>query len=99
MALCLYASGLAQSAAPRIWCDKAVKDWATPIAAVGVCPGHFSECEYYAVPVDNYQTYPVYHPDRELEASRQCLRYWFQAYQRQTDAGDGLQTARRSPGS
>ena len=65
MALCLSASELAQSAASRIWCDEAVKDWATPIAALGVRPGHFSERDYYAVPADNYQTYPVYHPDRE----------------------------------
>jgi hypothetical protein len=28
-------------------------------------PGHFSKREYYAVPVDNYRTYPVYLPDRE----------------------------------
>src|SRR5258708_1117222 len=38
---------------PRIWDDKALEDWATPIAALGVRPGHFSSAEYYAVPANN----------------------------------------------
>lgn len=42
-----------------------MKDWGLPIAALGVRPGHFSESEYYAASVESYQTYPVYHPDRE----------------------------------
>lgn len=65
LALCLCTSAVAQTAAPKIWSDEALKDWATPIAALGIRPGHFSEREYYAAPADNYQTYPVYHPDRE----------------------------------
>src|SRR5215470_243340 len=51
--------------APRIWDDKALEDWATPIAALGVRPSHFTAVEYYAVPADNLRTYPVYRPDRE----------------------------------
>src|SRR5262245_41568695 len=51
--------------APRIRDDEALKDWATPIAALGVRPGHFSAAEYYAVPGENLRTYPVYWPDRE----------------------------------
>ena len=51
--------------APKIWDDKALEDWATPIAALGVRPGHFSSAEYYAAPGDNLRTYPVYRPDRE----------------------------------
>jgi cytochrome c peroxidase len=51
--------------APRIWDDRALEDWATPIAALGVRPGHFTAAEYYAVPADNLRTYPVYRPDRE----------------------------------
>jgi cytochrome c peroxidase len=50
---------------PRIWDDKALEDWATPIAALGIRPGHFTAAEYYAVPPDNLRTYPVYRPDRE----------------------------------
>jgi len=50
---------------PRIWDDKALEDWATPIAALGVRPGYFMPAEYYAVPADNLKTYPVYRPDRE----------------------------------
>ena len=50
---------------PRIWDDKALEDWATPIAALGVRPGYFTPAEYYAVRADNLKTYPVYRPDRE----------------------------------
>ena len=50
---------------PKIWDDAALKDWALPIAALGVRPGHFTSAEYYAVPGENSRTYPVYHPDRE----------------------------------
>jgi mono/diheme cytochrome c family protein len=35
-----------------------------------VRPGHFSEAEYYASPVDNYRTYPVY------AAGREPAGYW-----------------------
>src|SRR5215471_8404069 len=55
----------AQTKAPKIWDDKALDDWATPIAALGVRPGHFMSVEYYAAPVENLKTYPVYRPDRE----------------------------------
>lgn len=55
----------AQTSAPRIWDDKALEDWATPIAALGVRPGHFTSREYYSALVENLKTYPVYRPDRE----------------------------------
>jgi hypothetical protein len=55
----------AQTSAPKIWDDKALEDWATPIAALGVRPGHFRSKEYYSAPVENLKTYPVYRPDRE----------------------------------
>lgn len=32
--------------APKTWDDVALADWATPIAGLGVRPGHFSESEY-----------------------------------------------------
>ena len=51
--------------APKIWSDKALKDWAVPVAGLGVAPGFVSEADYYAAPVDNLRTYPVYHPSRE----------------------------------
>ena len=50
---------------PKIWDDAALKEWATPIAALGVRPGYFTSEEYYKVPADNLRTYPVYHPDSE----------------------------------
>jgi hypothetical protein len=54
-----------QTAAPRIWKDEAMADWATPIAALGTRPGHFGVADYYRAPADNLRTYPVYHPDQE----------------------------------
>jgi hypothetical protein len=64
--LLVFAAQFAQTPAlPRAWDEVALSDWATPVAGLGVRPGHFSEREYYAVPGDNLRTYPVYHPDRE----------------------------------
>ena len=40
------------------WIDEALADWATPIAALGVRPGHCSETEYYSAPPDNLRTSP-----------------------------------------
>ncbi|MGH8247974.1 MAG: hypothetical protein ACREUU_16250, partial [Gammaproteobacteria bacterium] len=50
---------------PKTWDEKLLADWATPIAALGARPGHFSETEYYKAPIDNLRTYPVYFPGRE----------------------------------
>jgi hypothetical protein len=50
---------------PKVWDEAALADWAAPMAGLGARPAFFSEREYYAVPGDNYRTYPVYHPDRE----------------------------------
>jgi mono/diheme cytochrome c family protein len=55
----------ARITAPRIWDDKALEAWATPIAALGIRPRHFTAAEYYAIPGNNLRTYPVYRPDRE----------------------------------
>jgi hypothetical protein len=57
--------------APKIWDDKALDDWAMPIAALGVRPGHFSASEYYAIPGENLRTYPVYRPDRKPPGYRE----------------------------
>src|SRR6476620_2486973 len=51
--------------APKIWYDAALATWATPIAALGIRPGHFTSAEYYSAPADNLLTYPVYGPDGE----------------------------------
>ncbi len=51
--------------APKIWDENALKDWATPITGVNARPNHYTEAEYYAAPVDDLRTYPVYHPDFE----------------------------------
>ena len=64
---CLYVVTPAQSPIqpPRIWDDRQLADWATPIAALNLRPAHYSASQYYSVPADNFQTYPVYHPDSE----------------------------------
>jgi mono/diheme cytochrome c family protein len=64
----------APAAIPRAWDSAALADWATPVAAIAMRPGHFSEDEYYRTPVDNYRTYPVYQPEREPAGYWQGLR-------------------------
>jgi hypothetical protein len=60
--------------APRIWSEAKLKDWYNPVAGINARPNHYSEAEYYAAPVDNVRTYPVYHPDREPPGYLQSLR-------------------------
>ncbi len=62
------------SAPPRTWSTEALRDWATPLAATGDRPGHYSESEYYRAPIDNYRTYPVYDPDREPDGYWEALK-------------------------
>jgi hypothetical protein len=50
---------------PRIWDDGGLEEWATPVAALNIRPGHYTSAEYYKVPADNLRTYPVYPPDKE----------------------------------
>jgi mono/diheme cytochrome c family protein len=50
---------------PVTWDEASLRDWATPIAALGVRPAHFSAEEYGKAPVDNLRTYPFYFPGRE----------------------------------
>jgi len=72
------AASLAQVPKPtlveRIWNDAALKTWALPIAGVNATPAFYSEAEYYAAPVDNVRTYPVYAPDREPKGYRDWMR-------------------------
>jgi hypothetical protein len=58
---------------PKIWDAKELATWATPLAGLGVAPGFVSEETYYAAPVDNLRTYPVYHPAHEPKGYREAL--------------------------
>ena len=61
--------------APRFWNDRGLSDWATPIAALNVRPGHYSESAYYAAPAAEWvRTYPVYAPWREPPGYWDMLR-------------------------
>jgi hypothetical protein len=61
--------------APRVWNDRDLRDWATPVAGLNVRPGHYSEKEYYSAPVGEYvRTYPVYFPGREPEGYWDMIR-------------------------
>ena len=55
---------------PKTWDEKSLADWATPLARLNARPSHISAEQYYALPVDNLRTYPVYLPGREPEG------YW-----------------------
>ncbi len=59
---------------PKLWDEKELATWATPVAGLGVPPSFYSEKEYYAALIDNLRTYPVYHPDREPPGYRDWLR-------------------------
>jgi mono/diheme cytochrome c family protein len=61
--------------APRLWNDRDLSDWATPVAGLNIRPGLYSEEEYYAAPVGEFvRTYPVYFPGREPPGFRDMLR-------------------------
>ena len=75
--LVVAGSALAQPqiSAPRIWNDHDLAEWATPVAALKVRPGHLSEKEYYAIPAGDWvRTYPVYFPGHEPEGYWQMLQ-------------------------
>jgi hypothetical protein len=60
----------------RVWNDHDLADWATPLAALNVRPGHYSESEYYAAPVGEFvRTYPVYFPGREPAGYWEMLQH------------------------
>ena len=58
---------------PKIWDAKQLATWATPVAGVNTTPNFYTEEEYYAAPVDNVRTYPVYHPDFEPKGYREWM--------------------------
>ena len=51
--------------APRLWTDQALASWALPIAGANATPNFYRESEYYAAPVSELRTYPVYVKDKE----------------------------------
>ena len=73
------ASTLHSQSPPKAWDMEELEDWATPIAALDVRPGHITEALYSSVPSDNLRTYPVYHPDREPAG------YWEQLQKRKPE--------------
>ena len=68
------ASSPEKLAVPKIWDAKQLASWATPVAGIGVPGNFYSEEEYYAAPVDNVRTYPVYAPDKEPKGYRDWMR-------------------------
>jgi hypothetical protein len=50
---------------PKTWDETKLEDWATPLAGINVRPVTISAREYYALPIDNLKTYPVYLPGHE----------------------------------
>jgi mono/diheme cytochrome c family protein len=50
---------------PRVWDERALEEWATPLAALQVRPTHMPAAEYYAIPEENLRTYPVFMPSQE----------------------------------
>jgi hypothetical protein len=60
---------------PRTWEDSALSGWATPVVGLNVRPGHMSEKDYYALPVENLRTYPVYYPGREPAGYWEMLQH------------------------
>ena len=64
----------ARGAVPRLWTDEALAGWALPIAGVKATPKYYTEAEYYAAPVDEVRTYPVYIKSREPEGYRDWIR-------------------------
>src|SRR2546421_6333264 len=59
--------------APKIWDAKQLATWATPVAGINLPANVYSEEEYYAAPVDNTRTYPVYAPDKEPKGYREWM--------------------------
>jgi hypothetical protein len=61
--------------APRVWNDRDLAEWATPVAALKVRPGHLSEKEYYAIPMGEWvRTYPVYFSGGSPKGIGRCFR-------------------------
>src|SRR5262245_24133675 len=62
------------SRTPPLWSDEALRTWALPIAGVKTTPRFFTQAEYYAAPIDEVRTYPVYLKGREPAGYRDWIR-------------------------
>ena len=71
----LWSQSVYRPAIPKTWDDAALSDWVTPLAGLNVRATHISAKEYYALPVENRQTYPVYYPGREPEGYWEMLQH------------------------
>jgi len=63
--LALATAAFAAKPVPVTWDEAALANWATPVAGLNQRPTHMSAKDYYAWPIDNLRTYPVYYPGRE----------------------------------
>jgi cytochrome c553 len=70
----LAAQQVTRTRAPRLWTGEALSGWALPIAGVNATPSFYTEAEYYAAPVDELRTYPVYLKGREPKGYRDWIR-------------------------
>jgi hypothetical protein len=59
---------------PRLWTAETLSGWALPITGVRETPKYYTEAEYYAAPVDEVRTYPVYIKSREPKGYRDWMR-------------------------
>ena len=59
---------------PTTWDEKALAEWATPLAGINVRPSHMASADYYALPVDNLKTWPVYLAGREPQGYWEMLQ-------------------------
>jgi hypothetical protein len=60
---------------PKTWDDRALAEWATPVAGLNVRPTHITSKEYYSLTIENLRTYPVYFPGREPEDYWEMLQH------------------------
>ena len=66
----------ARNDTPRLSTDEALAGWALPVAGVRATPKSYDteSWVYYAAPVDEVRTYPVYTKSREPEGYRDWMR-------------------------
>lgn len=60
---------------PKTWDEQALADLEVPLADPNHSPEDISADDYYRIPVRPiYQSYPIYHPDKEPRGYRERLR-------------------------
>ena len=64
----------ARTGIPRLWTSEALAGWALPVSGVKATPKYYTEAEYYAAPIDEVRTYPVYIKSREPAGYRDWMR-------------------------